>query len=207
VKCFTTCVNYADFLAVTLPAWKRFGQVIVITRSDDEATHRLCETQHVLGISATGWFIGGTGLNKGAAMDQVIPDWALPYEQIVVFDADSYPIGTIPNVTAIDCLLGCRRFACHSSMELQKRLENSSYPLKHIAQGTDREHLARGYFQSFLYHTRLRFGNTRHTMFSGCDMYLASQFVNEFLDPDVFHVLHLGRHHVNWKGRVTPRWM
>jgi hypothetical protein len=120
VKLFTTSINYADLLAVTLPAWKEFGEVIVITSFTDQDTHTVCNTNGVAYVPTDQWQVGGLGVNKGAAMNDVIPKYLMPDEVTAVFDADCYPVGTIPNIVDSDHVYGCRRYICRTAEELRQ---------------------------------------------------------------------------------------
>jgi hypothetical protein len=64
------CVNYADFLAHTLPHNKtHFDNLIVITDTKDEKTKELCEYYHVKCIQTDIFYENGDSFNKGAAIN------------------------------------------------------------------------------------------------------------------------------------------
>ena len=64
------CVNYADFLAHTLPYNKtHFDNLIVITDTKDKKTKELCEYYHVKCIQTDIFYENGDSFNKGAAIN------------------------------------------------------------------------------------------------------------------------------------------
>src|SRR5690349_3227997 len=72
IEAVITCVNYADFLAHTLPYNRSlFDKVIVVTSPEDQATQRVCEYWHVQTVVTdrmeTHWgrFKKGCGVNDG----------------------------------------------------------------------------------------------------------------------------------------------
>lgn len=214
MKLFTTCVNYADFLQHTLPAWVKLGEVFVITRPDDRETQQLCVEFGASCEPTDAWFRGSAhGINKGAAQNDVIPPLAHPFEQIVLFDADVYPVGlSLPIIDPQDngsLLLGCRRYVCHSREEFQRCTFD---PKLQLALPEDtvnsyRPELVRGYFQTFRYREGMTFGRKRDKTFGGCDLWVAVQYpTNHWVQSEFFRVLHLGETAKNWKGRVTARW-
>ena len=64
------CVNYADFLAESLPLNKQhFNKLVIVTSEDDLETQRLCEYHHVMCVTADfgpdGEFHKAVGINRG----------------------------------------------------------------------------------------------------------------------------------------------
>jgi hypothetical protein len=78
-----TCVDYDDYLALTLPHNKReFDRVIVVTTPRDEATRALCRSEGVETVLTDAFFEGGHRFHKGhgvnAGLDALqCRDWAL----------------------------------------------------------------------------------------------------------------------------------
>ena len=207
MKIFTTCVGYADFLDLTLSEWKSRGDVHVITKIGDRATLDVCEKHGVQPFVSIGWYRDGAEFNKGGALDDTIPRVARPGAPIVIFDADSYPIGQIPDRVDTHTIFGCRRFECATQGDFHHKLQHPSLALPEVTTTSYRPELVRGFFQMFQYRDGMKFGRKRDTTFSGCDLYVASQFErNHRLRLDEFYVLNLGETKVNWKGRVTPPW-
>jgi len=88
IEAVVTCVDYADFLAETLPHNRNlFDKLVVVTAPEDKATQRICEYWHILCVltdvfrSRWGEFRKGAAINEGLAkLDKT--DW------LVHMDAD-----------------------------------------------------------------------------------------------------------------------
>ncbi len=67
IEAVTVCVNYADFLAHTMPFNKYvFDKLVVVTSPEDKATARVCEFYHIECIKTN---ILSEGMNKGRAIN------------------------------------------------------------------------------------------------------------------------------------------
>ena len=84
------CVNYADFLAHTLPHNKnQFNNLVVVTDMNDKKTKELCEYYHVRCLQTDVFYENGDSFNKGAAINYGLQhleqkDW------VIHIDADIY---------------------------------------------------------------------------------------------------------------------
>lgn len=83
LEAVTCCVNYADFLAETLPHNRHlFDHLVVVTAPEDVETQRVCEYWHVEVLltdafrSRWGEFCKGCGINEGLAALK-LDDWVL----------------------------------------------------------------------------------------------------------------------------------
>lgn len=210
MKLFTTCLNYADFLEVTLPAWKTYGDVHVITSPQDPVTQEVCWSHGLRPHVTEEFYVDGSPCNKGAAQNHIVRQVADQGDLVVMFDADCYPVGRLPKgplFTASGVIHGCMRFDCKTNEEFERNKQRSPSEMKPAPIGSYRPNLVRGYFQMFIYHKGLRFGRKSDRTFSGCDLYLAAQFpIGQYLPTSEFYVLHLGERQKNWKGRVTEQW-
>jgi len=67
IECVQVCVNYADYLAHTLPFNKYvFDKLVVVTSVNDKATARVCEYYHIHCIKTN---LFDNGINKGRAIN------------------------------------------------------------------------------------------------------------------------------------------
>lgn len=70
LEAVTVCVNYADFLAQTLPFNKQFfDKYIVVTDTKDEKTRSLCEFHNVQCIQTDDFYSDGFTFNKAAGIN------------------------------------------------------------------------------------------------------------------------------------------
>lgn len=84
------CVNYADFLAHTLPYNKAlFNKVVVVTDTKDLDTKRLCEYHHVECIQTDVFYENGDSFNKGKGINEGLKRLSCK-EWVVQLDADIY---------------------------------------------------------------------------------------------------------------------
>lgn len=218
-------LNYADCLAVTLPAWKAMSPgatIRVITSPEDEATQDVAAGLGVDVVVTSVWTADGARLNKARALDEAMGSPAVG-EVFASVDADVYPCGAFPSDQAIapGTIYGCARYLCRSSSELRdhlegrtsrKRLEllgpkvrgndyNSLANLPRFVEETAKECL--GFFQAFRWAGQ-RFGS--YPTAGRCDTNFRQQF-EHVVGLTAFYVLHLGTpNRLNWSGRVAPQW-
>ena len=83
IEAVVTSVNYADFLAATLPTNRyQFDRMVVVTAPEDTATQRVCEFNNVQVIltdsfnSRWGEFCKGCGINDGLE-ELGMSDWVV----------------------------------------------------------------------------------------------------------------------------------
>jgi glycosyltransferase involved in cell wall biosynthesis len=121
----------------------------------------------------------------------------------LTLDADCYPLGTLPPITAIAAgrIYGCRRydgrpgFTRGPEIVMRGRIAQSQHRLCPSVGG--------GYFQLFRWDGVERFGS--YPGADGYDYDFAMRFQEGALVNSI-DVLHYGDTHQNWWGRVTPRW-
>jgi len=218
-------VNYADMLAVTLPAWKAAvprATLRVVTSRQDIETHRVCREAGVEAYQTDAWTADGARVNKALALDEAFAG-AVFGELCLAIDADCYPFGTFPaeDIFAPDVLYGCVRYLCRSMLELNAhrdgRVPREALPLMgHHLERTGYGLVANtpaevarlaaegpGYFKVWRYGAQ-RFGSY-HTA-GAYDTFFAEKFAEKRPIMD-FYVLHLGPSRgKNWGGRLVPRW-
>ena len=88
MKAIITCVNYDDFLKVTLPAaLPHFDEVIVLTSPKDRKTMEVCHRNGIDAIPTTAWYEKGNPFNKGRAVNEGLSMVAQD-EWVLLLDAD-----------------------------------------------------------------------------------------------------------------------
>ena len=228
IEAVVTCVNYADFLAHTLPFNRPvFDRLVVVTTPDDRTTQEVCRFWDVECIPSRaftdrGPFCKGAGINAGlAALSRT--DW------LVHMDAD---IALPPRARRVlkgaeldpTCLYGIDRTMCRSHAEWMEFLTNPSpqheqnvfvhpgrFPVgTRVAKDEHGGYVPIGFFQ--LFHANAGFSRypEEHTDAARSDMLFALQWPRRrrLLLPELF-AYHLESGSLamgtNWSGRVSPR--
>lgn len=145
----TVCVNYADYLLITMPQWLRgLASLTIVTTVSDTETHRVAALydKHPLRVPLTiyrtdAFTRDGAVFNKGLAMEE--GRMLMPWEDwILFFDSDVTPEPTwrdqLPELQ-MGYLYGCKRHACRD----QRQLGDRTLPYE------DDDRPGYGYFQLF----------------------------------------------------------
>lgn len=233
VRVCVPSVRYADFLAVTLPAWRAMfetASLAVVTSPEDEETQAVARRCGVDLVVTNAWHRGGRKFDKAAALDEAFgfaggrrrpPKEG---ESLLSIDADVYPFGTLPQGRLRkDTIYGCPRYYCadmsvlnahikgETSLEslplMMQRQRGISSPPEETRPDPDRlKHASKaclGYFQLWR-HTGHAFGSFPSA--GGYDIAFRRQFRRR-QGLEGFYVLHLGiASRKNWRGRVVPTW-
>lgn len=215
LECVMVCVNYSDFLEITLP-WniQHWDKVVVVTSSKDHRTAEIARKYGALVVISDSYQSRGATLNKGAmlnagasALDR--DDWMmftdadilLPPDFRKIFDQHVWNPGTLYYAT---------------------RLTTPSPPLSWIAEYKKNPSIADslhpsnpfadqgpwGYFQ--LFHTSARSLRPYSESFlsaGGVDKHFMEQWPPDkrhLTDFEVVHIDH-GPHTTNWRGRRSPQ--
>jgi hypothetical protein len=220
-------VGYADFLAVTLPAWRAFAPhatVRVVTSVEDRATFDLASAAEVGVVVTDSWHAGGAAFNKARALDDAIPPQVVQW--CLVVDADVWPVGRMPDLDTLSrvTLYGCPRRQCDTPATLEavrcgrvavedlplilpRRFGQAAPQLLQRPSAEDERRVGRaglGYFQLFRHLPGMAFGHSETA--GGYDQRFAGKFGLRASLPGV-SVLHLGaQDRRNWSGRVVPAW-
>jgi len=224
MRAIITCVDYADFLRITLPRVRQhFEEVIVLTGLNDQETMRVAISDlppiqsysrraYIRGVMADVWAMpeshaDGAALNKGAAIDWVlkrvkecVSDW------VCVLDADIY----LPAEMDLSGIHRKHLYSPHRRMMIEPGPippENDWDALERGPEVRNGEYA--GYFH--LFHTDDLgsppwYESPLWRTAQGCDTVFTMQWGPRFCRRLPFDVLHLGQPRVNWEGRVTPRW-
>ena len=70
----TVCVNYADFLKVTLPNNSSLVDMKIVTSSDDEETKKISKANGITPYISDSYKENGATFNKGKMINIIIPN-------------------------------------------------------------------------------------------------------------------------------------
>ena len=176
LEAVTVCVDYADFLAATLPHNKHlFDRMVIVTTPSDKRTQELCEYWHVQCIQTEAFFDRGDKFNKARGINVgfdnlSMDDWVLHLDADIYLPPRARSFLEIGNLNP-QALYGVDRLMCQSyeawgrylgrpkGYQAETFVHADSFPLgARMARG-DEGYCPLGYFQLF---------NPRH---SGRDCY------------------------------------
>lgn len=223
----TACVNYADYLALTLPYAVQLGRVIVATAPGDRETAEVVAANPGAECFVTdAWtrtpkdkFNKGRGLNE--AIRHAQPEWLLLADSDIILP----PIP--PNASELDRtkFYGTLRRMCDTVEQWRDCLIRRAWfelPVTTLppflgrratravwgAQALSNPIGVQGYFQLWHYPSNKQ-RLLQHPTAAKYDVHLAAQWPSEKRElvpwPD-YTVIHLGERRVNWYGRVADRW-
>lgn len=227
-----TCVNYADYLAETLPENKaHFDWITVVTSNDDQETMEVCRRLSVPCYATGKFFQQGAKFNKARGIGHGLK-YLRYHEWVAHLDADTVltpsagywlrkrplDLGTIYGVDRVNCI-GWDRWQAwkrenHSGHDYHCRVHfPAGMPVgDRISLVDDGGYVPIGYFQ--LWHStsgRLYpIADGLHATSERTDVTHASQWDQErrILMPEFF-AIHLQADAAplgaNWSGRTTPR--
>lgn len=225
-------VDYADFAAVTLPAWQAFlpgADLVLATRPADRDSIAVAAAAGVRCCVTDAWGHDGAVFNKARALDEAFGfapgfrDRPKTGAVCLSIDADVYPGGQMPRAETLvsGVLYGCARYACASPEALEDhlggrtarselslippRVKGESSPTQ--LAGMDPAQAGRralGFFQLFLATPTIAFGS--YPSAGKYDIEFRRHFASRVGLTDVY-CLHLGGlDRRNWRGRVMPPW-
>lgn len=225
----TTCVNYDDYLKLTLPHAVKWGRVIVVTDTNDYETAKLVQEHGAELYVTDAFYRNGDRFNKGRALNEAIqhvkPDgWLLLLDSDIILPP---PPSDSPTIESFDkrYLFGCRRVMCDTETEwmtalrVRNWLELPLSPLPPVrglgkkrrvwgSRRTKNPVGIQGYFQLWHYptypHKLLEYRTAKNY-----DVDLGLKWPDDYrvLVPwPVYTVIHLGPRKKNWSGRITSTW-
>lgn len=202
VKGIVVCVNYDDYLAITLPLNARhLTSIVVVTSPDDTRTQAVVKSIPSARCYLTNAFTrDGKRFNKGAAMEEAFDalgrdGWTL------IWDADTLLPKHVP-FDGLDPanLYGSKRRLCDVSTVPPESGWNQ-FPIS-------REAGWPGYFQLFhgaaIFSIRPWYG-TQSTHAGIGDAHFQNHWNLDHKKWLPMEVLHLGPRDTNWFGRASPR--
>jgi hypothetical protein len=204
------CVEFDDFLALTLPRNKRhFGRTLVVTSCADVSTQKLALENSCECFVTDSFYEHGAMFNKGLALEKGL-DVLGREGWICIWDADIVMPNSIEFDKSKECLYTALRRTLDFPQDFSDDLDWETVPVT----GLECEYP--GYFQ--LFHASAArqkpWYETDWTHAGGCDGSFQHRFKRLARPP--FNVLHLGpsvdeaplfhlRIGNNWCGRTTPR--
>lgn len=208
IESLTICVEYDDFLAITLPRNKKhFDETLVITSPEDAATQKLAASQHCKCLVTDAFYRKGAMFNKGLAIEEGF-NRLERREWICVWDADIVmPQNIEISNKQTDCLYVPARRLLEDPSSYRDNLDWNLLPSPTLP------HEFSGYFQ--LFHGSIDIPrpwySTDWIHAGGCDSDFSHKFLINERKRAPFDVLHLGpegdqiRIGMNWMGRTTQR--
>lgn len=228
IETIITCVNYADFLSITLPVTREyFESITVITAPDDQETMEIARHHKAVLHITDIWHKDGSAFNKAGALNECLAQFQNKDDDhwILFLDADilliESIISEIPNLDPRG-LYSIRRRMCETKQQWNgftaKHLKLSDFPIDepHIENGkvwgncpTANPAGLFGYFQLW----NLNCGAGKKILpesFNAAwyDTAFALTFPEELRGYiKNKEALHLGLSYKNWSGRVSERWV
>lgn len=219
-------VKCGDFLAATLPAWKRLipgDQLGVSTSPEDTETQDVCAANGVKAWITDAWsrvdlsyphhganpphFNMPLGLDEAFGFIPGLRERPDDGELCLILNADVYPFGQLPaeKVIPSGTMAGWWRHECFTPKDLAAHVSGAK-PLSHFKRMKNSGGRPVGYAQLFRYFPGFRFGS--YGSAAKYDIHVFQKFQRLEMRSDLY-LFHLGGPeggHKNWVGRCVPRW-
>jgi hypothetical protein len=211
INSITVCVDYDDFLEITLPRNKQhFQKTLVVTSTTDKRAQALCDNLGCICHITDAFYRNGAAFNKGAAMEEGFDvlgrnGWICVWDADIVMPSDIH----IPNMQQ-ECLYGPARRILTDPRDFTDTLDWATLPSPTLPHEYD------GFFQ--LFHASAVPQRPWYSIdwvhAGGCDSDFQALFPIANRKRTAFNVLHLGPEGIaeigtrvgrNWRGRTTPR--
>jgi hypothetical protein len=201
----SVCVNYDDFLAITLPQnITHFNKYIIITSEKDGRTCKMIEMYNdkkITLIKTNIFYENGAQFNKGAAIRQVQKSLLINsnISWICILDADI----VLPNNFREVCMKVCTNKNLLYGAQRINYETYDDYINEKPSQICNKNEVGIGFLQIYFKHKgKPKFYSTRFKTAAVCDMEFKSKWARAIKDIGV-SVKHLGESCANWKGRTT----
>jgi hypothetical protein len=211
-----TCVNYSDFLCVSLNEnIKQISpdHITVITDSNDMMTQKICDLYGVNCVITDKFYENGAVFNKGNGINEGIksikdPEWILLTDADIILPSNFIDILSNRGVNQ-NVLYSASRFLCYTYDKFQQ-FTRGEITLFDMDEARSCQPI--GYFQLFFYFHPALTGNEYvypiHSKdASWSDMLFADYFKNQKECIDDIKLIHLGKDRENWTGRKSNRFL
>jgi len=207
IEGITVCVDYDDFLKITLPLNKRFlNKTYVVTESRDSKTIKVCQDNNVEIIYSTrihesdkDVFNRGKGINTALRYIQRI-GWVILFDSDIIFPSnfrekiENYQLET-------NCIYGLGKKVFESKESWNSQTEsyvNGDFGYGHFQLFHGQSpNIQGGYNENF------KMANLSDVEFKNRWKRKQKSLWDNNTPEYIFH---LGIEKTNWGGRVTPRW-
>jgi len=211
------CVDYGDFLDLTLDNNKRhFDNIVVVTVAKDQETIKVCEKHKVKHVFTDRLYENGDRFNKGKAINDGIAalekkDWVLITDADMIMAPDLRQVLEKKNLND-QCIYGTSRFMCPDYKGWMKYLRNPDIVSEWEHQRNYKA-IGVGFFQLVNFNCDILMGRTNwySERYDHCGR-SDRMFLRQWPDEQRGRIkkaacIHLGNEHmsVNWYGRVTAR--
>jgi hypothetical protein len=200
----TVCIDYSDFLSITLPNNRAmFDMFVIVTEETDADTIRIAEAHNCFLIITNLKHAFGAQFNKSAMIvsAQKYLHETYPEAWMCILDADIVLPHMFQNTefTTLDksSMYGLRRYDFETKEDWLQAKNCKEYPLFDTSS-------IYGYFQ--LYYDKTKFYPETSKDCRDCDTIFQSLFATKRELSTEYAVAHLGFPAINWNGRVTERW-
>ena len=210
ISCFIVCVNYSDFLKITLPINCQYiNDINIITDFDDKKTEEICKKYNVNVIKTDSFYRNKNNeykksiFNKGKAINFGLKNHQNINDNVLLIDADIILNKKIVDIDLpkLDNIYGTERIIFTKQIDWAE--VKNSY-IEHLPHKL----LCIGFFQLFNIKSKCFIKNfygyaENISNASGSDLSFANKWKKEVLD---FPIVHLGETETNWNGRITEFW-
>lgn len=201
MKAFIVCVDYWDYLGLTLPCNRHhFEQVWIVTATRDEKTRHIADSNHCRVHLTDSFWKNGADFNKWAALEECL-DISGRHGWICVMDADVvWPHHVdFSGLEAGNLYVPLRRNAV-MARQIPPEQSWKGFPIYH-------PHQFAGYSQIF--HAsdeqcqQVPWYQTDWKHAGGADTFFEKRWPDDRKKRPAFECLHLGPPKQNWAGRVS----
>lgn len=207
IEALVTCVDYADYLAQTLPCLlEQVDRVVVVTTPDDDATAEVvAKHDRVELVQTDAFYRNGDLFNKGAAINEGLQRLSVNTWTLLI-DADTAILGGIPIPADRQAIYGARRLRVCGPVQWEhvKRLHALHLEELHSNMGPA-GYFPYGFFQLY-YRDEQTLGYPENlTDASESDYAFAMRWSRRVqLDMRVAHLeMPDARPGINWQGRKS----